>query len=76
MRDPERIDEILNLISQAWRSHPDMRLGQLVVNLLDPKPNAIFYIEDDVLLERLHSLLSSGEWPTRQRGLNDDMPLH
>jgi hypothetical protein len=41
-----------------------MRLGQILVNLLDPKPNALFYVEDELLEQRLRSLLSDRVWPT------------
>lgn len=33
MRDEERIDRILNKIKTAWKKNPDMRLGQLLINL-------------------------------------------
>jgi uncharacterized protein YihD (DUF1040 family) len=32
MRDPERIERILNLIVALWKRNPDMRLGQLLYN--------------------------------------------
>jgi uncharacterized protein YihD (DUF1040 family) len=64
MRDPARIPEILRLIEEAWVGHPDQRLGQLLVNLLDPSPNRLFNVEDDVLQERLTQFLASGVWPT------------
>lgn len=63
-RDPERIDQILAQIGEVWCQHPDMRLGQLLVNLLDPKPNALFNVEDDVLAARLREFVESGRWPT------------
>lgn len=44
MRDPDRIPRILLDLSKAWRANPDLRLGQLIVNLLGKDP---FYIEDD-----------------------------
>ncbi len=64
LRDPARIHEILPLIERIWRDNPDMRLGQMLCNLLDPNPNKLFYVEDDVLLERLREFLSTGVWPT------------
>lgn len=64
-RDPDRIPQILELLEQLWRRYPDMRLGQLIVNLLDPRPNPIFTIEDETLRERLKSTLDTGVWPTR-----------
>jgi hypothetical protein len=48
MRDAERIDPVLSKISAIWKKYPDLRLGQLIVNLLpsnfrsDP-----FYVEDE-----------------------------
>lgn len=33
MRDPRRIEEILDLISQIWEKDPDLRFQQLVYNL-------------------------------------------
>ena len=63
-RDPERIDAILAAIGEIWRAHPDMRLGQLLVNLLDPEWNKLFNIEDDVLAQRLREFNETGGWPT------------
>ncbi len=48
MRDPKRIDEVLNTVKTVWEQYPDMRFGQLVVNVLGVDP---FYIEDDVILK-------------------------
>lgn len=33
MRDPNRIDRILELLRKYWHEHPDLRLAQLVHNL-------------------------------------------
>ena len=63
-RDPERIDAILAAIGEVWHRHPDMRLGQLLVNLLDPEWNKLFNVEDDVLAERLREFNEIGRWPT------------
>lgn len=48
MRDLKRIDEVLNTVKTVWEQYPDMRFGQLVVNVLGVDP---FYIEDDVILK-------------------------
>ena len=32
MRDPERIDEILDLVREVWTQEPDLRLAQLIFN--------------------------------------------
>ena len=30
MRDPKRVDEVLNLVSRIWRANPDFRFYQLI----------------------------------------------
>lgn len=55
MRDPARIDRILDRLRTAWMASPDMRLGQLLVVLLHPREPSpeVFYAEDTVLEARL-----------------------
>jgi hypothetical protein len=63
VRDPLRIDTILSKIALLWKRDTDLRLGQLLVNLVgDPKlGNDIFYVEDDDLEEALdHRLRELG----------------
>ena len=51
MRDPDRIDGIIEAVKAEWQQAPDWRLGQLIVNISraagmeDP-----FFLEDDVLM--------------------------
>lgn len=33
MRDPKRIETIINLLRTYWQCNPDLRLGQIIVNL-------------------------------------------
>lgn len=56
MRDPQRIEQILEALREVWEVDPDLRLGQLVVNAIRPSEPclAIFNAEDDVLLKGLH----------------------
>jgi hypothetical protein len=49
MRDPARIDKVLEAVRQRWMLDPGQRFGQIVVNVLDADP---FYIEDDVALRK------------------------
>ena len=55
MRDPNRIKPTLELVEQIWEQHPDLRLGQLLVNAVRPSNPVpeIFYAEDDKLVEGL-----------------------
>jgi len=49
MRDPKRIPKILKELRKIWEENPDLRLGQLLLNLgFD-----FYYLEDDVLIESL-----------------------
>ncbi len=68
MRDPQRIDRILALLEQLWRSSPDLRLGQIVVNAAKPsRPTpAIFYVEDDVIEVELTKLVDGVEHPSQE----------
>ncbi|MCQ2794764.1 MAG: hypothetical protein MJ214_00970 [Bacilli bacterium] len=51
MRDPKRIPIILKEIEKIWNGSPDLRLGQLLCNVLrDP---ALYYVEDEKLIEYL-----------------------
>ena len=51
MRDPKRIPNILHEIGRVWEAFPDLRLGQLLLNVV-PDP-ALYYIEDEELVHRL-----------------------
>ena len=52
MRDPKRIDAVIEAVRDEWKQVPDWRLGQLIVNIsraagkMDP-----FFLEDDMLLK-------------------------
>lgn len=52
MRDPARIDNILELIEKIWKKYPDLRLGQLICNCFHPDAD-IYFIDDDELVEKL-----------------------
>ena len=47
MRDPKRIDKVLDLIKGVWKQHPDLRLMQLLLNALPSKDQ--YFTEDDSL---------------------------
>ena len=52
-RDPQRIDELMVELERIWKAHPDTRLGQLLVSCVDGDADKLFYMEDEVLLEKL-----------------------
>ena len=68
MRDPVRIQRILNKLAAAWQHSPDLRLGQLVRGItsistlrwkakLPHTLNDLFNIEDDILESGLDAWL-------------------
>ena len=61
MRDPQRIDRVLATIREAWEKVPDWRLGQLLINAIDPSEPCpeLFSIEDSQL-EKLVVRLKDG----------------
>lgn len=54
MRDPARIDRILELVEKLWHDSPDLRLTQLIMNVLYMSSDP-YYVEDDRLEEALKS---------------------
>ena len=59
MRDPKRIDIILQEISTIWHKYPDMRLGQLIGNVLEGP--SLYYVEDDSLVKALKDMYEGAE---------------
>lgn len=60
MRDPARIDRMIERLRELWRRYPDQRLGQLLVNVIrpgEPCPR-VFYAEDDDTEAKLLALLA------------------
>ena len=55
VRDPARIDRILELLREYWEHYPDLRLGQIVVGAIRPSQPCpqIFSAEDDVVEKSL-----------------------
>jgi uncharacterized protein YihD (DUF1040 family) len=65
MRNPERIPEILEKMRQVWEASPDMRLGQLLINVAGREAN-LWNLEDDVLLDDLVEWVdTSKNWSAR-----------
>ena len=66
MRDPARINRVIELLRSYWHQYPDMRLGQLVHYLAekDEERQDIksissdgYYMEDEELEQTLRELL-------------------
>lgn len=52
MRDPKRIERMLSLIKKVWLDGPDLRLTQLIMNVLRMSQDP-YYVEDNILEEKL-----------------------
>jgi uncharacterized protein YihD (DUF1040 family) len=58
VRDPKRIEPMLDLIRTIWTRSPDLRLGQLISNTtvdVDDE-DRLYHIEDEELAEKLKIL--------------------
>lgn len=55
MRDINRIDRILETIKTIWKQNPDLRLCQLLLNLV-VDANVLYYVEDDMLEKALKEM--------------------
>jgi hypothetical protein len=70
MRDPARIQRILNKLAAAWQHSPDMRLGELVTCVADPLIDMgdVFNVKDDAFEHELdkwmtiYNITVSGGW--------------
>ena len=57
MRDPARIDKVLDLVSSMWHKHPDIRLSQMILNCVKyDNYQALYNLEDEELMERLKKI--------------------
>jgi uncharacterized protein YihD (DUF1040 family) len=55
MRDPNRIRNILDKLQEIWERYPDLRFGQLIMNLF--KDYELFYMEDEELMQEIEDLI-------------------
>ena len=60
MRDPARIDRMIEMLWELWKLQPDMRLGQLLVNVIRPDEPCpqIFSAEDTDTEKKLAKYLA------------------
>ena len=57
MRDKNRIDRILDRLKTLWKKYPDLRLGQLILNVInDP---ALYYIAAEELIDLLEEFYNN-----------------
>ena len=61
MRDPNRIPIVLDKLKEFWEQYPDWRFGQLFNNLQSIIGHDMFYMEDEMLIDFLDSLMKGTE---------------
>ncbi len=57
-------EALIDKLEAAWSNHPEMRLCQLIVNVLDKRPNDLFYVSDDKLSGKLSPYRYKGDRPS------------
>jgi hypothetical protein len=53
VRSPDRISPMLSALEEIWRTHPDLRLTQLILNACPSDFSRAYNVEDGDLLMRL-----------------------
>ena len=57
MRDPNRIDGILEELKELWKKVPDWRLSQLFCNVQRNEGYDQYYYEDEELINAIKNFL-------------------
>ena len=57
MRDPKRIRPFLDKLAEAWEKYPDLRFGQLVMDIV-PDSDRLWNCEEGEFLRRLDNFVS------------------
>lgn len=53
-RQTKRIEPTFDAIKKLWYRYPDLRLGQLLTNVV-PQGKDLFYVEEDELMEYIEA---------------------
>lgn len=61
MRDPNRIDGILERLGKAWKQVPDMRLAQLI-GCTEIRGHALYCAEDERILAAIESVIRDNQY--------------
>lgn len=61
MRNPDRIDDVLERMKTCWKKWPDWRFMQLICNFQRAIGQDGFYIEDDKFIEALKTYCEVNE---------------
>lgn len=64
MRDPDRIEPTIKRLEMLWKKHPDLRLGQLILNafsLHNGVDSHVYYMEDEEFINKLETAYEISE---------------
>lgn len=53
MRDEKRIDRIMDIIKDTWKQNPDMRFGQLLINMWLIEDTYVTWSTEDDDIEKI-----------------------
>lgn len=68
LRNPERIDSVIDLLRETWKKLPHWRLNQLIINaaaadLTEPSLDEVYRMEDDAMAARLSAIYNASHSP-------------
>lgn len=58
MSKPKDIPEIIGLLQKLWERNPDLRLMQLLINVVNPCAD-LYHLKDDILAAKLLAALDT-----------------
>jgi len=75
--EPKIAKELLETIEKAWAKYPNLRLTQLLVNVIKPSESCseIYYTEDSKLIDLLNELTAEESTSSEVSASNIDMLL-
>ena len=60
MRNKKRISKVLAKLEEVWNKYPDLRLGQMLINII--ATDNLYYVTDEQLTSRIRSVIKNGFW--------------
>lgn len=61
MRDPNRIEPLLEKLAEAWRKYPDQRFGQFLTSFFSMCQHDIWHTEDDEWMVGLQAYIDGND---------------
>ena len=58
MRDPKRIRAFCNRLAESWELWPDLRFGQLIINVFGSMDRDSYYTEDEEMIRAIEQYVN------------------